>query len=150
MRIVRVEGLPNVRRLGVQSPYCKWRLVGSDQREVASSRTMPGIKGGVSPQWETQSFWIVLSGCGGVSALNGLTLYFVVKTAGMLPKTSITIAEGSYRLHDVFKSDVGTDGKWEDMNLGLTAKEVHAGVLHFKMQHRHEQQLPPRKKLIHG
>jgi hypothetical protein len=77
--VLRVDNLRRVRLVGKQSPYCKWKLFDPSGQEVASGRTKRHVKGGCSPNWNTQPFLIPLPKA--LTTLKGCSLLFVIKTA---------------------------------------------------------------------
>ncbi|TMW61252.1 hypothetical protein Poli38472_013715 [Pythium oligandrum] len=128
MRIVSIQGLPNVRRVGKQRPYCRWRFIDINQRDVASDRTQPHDKDGLNPRWEAQPFWIKLPSDGATS-FDGCTLYVMVETAGFVPGTCVMIAEGSHSFQDVAKT--ATIGKSDELSFNLSSSGKPAGRLHL-------------------
>ncbi|TMW58612.1 hypothetical protein Poli38472_010171 [Pythium oligandrum] len=126
--ITRVGGLPNVLAIGKQSPYCKWRFVGSDHAVLACGQTKSDTDRVTTPHWK-DVFEVELPN-NGAASLDGSTLYFVVKTADFLGFSSSIIAEGAYRLPNKRKTE---RGRWINGNTDLVSDGAPAGALHFKL-----------------
>lgn len=58
--ILGAQGLPNVRRVGTQRPFCEWALVDLSGRTVTSGRTGSDDSNPASPDWSKQLFLVPL------------------------------------------------------------------------------------------
>ncbi|TMW58626.1 hypothetical protein Poli38472_010185 [Pythium oligandrum] len=131
LRIMGVENLLNIRHIGKQSPYCKWKLVSPNGRVIASSRTLHDVGGGTDPSWKGQTFLFDLPD--GIASLENTILVFRVKTTRGW-RLSDEIAMGSVTIRDVEGMGLAT-GDWQENTITLLHKKGElAGRLRFYLR----------------
>ncbi|TMW58615.1 hypothetical protein Poli38472_010174 [Pythium oligandrum] len=132
VRLMGVQNLPNIRLIGKQSPYCKWRLINMRGENVASGRTAPHSGGGSNPKWSEQTFMVELPH-GGLEALQKCTLVARVK-AERGWGFSEEISSGSYVLRDLNTSALEA-GAWQAHEVALLHKHGElGGMLTFQIR----------------
>ncbi|TMW58614.1 hypothetical protein Poli38472_010173 [Pythium oligandrum] len=132
IRFMGVRNLRNVRFVGMQSPYCKWKILATDGSELASGRTPRDKHGGCNPDWSTQAYSITIKG--ERAALEDCTLLCIIKTRTATQVLRETIAKGSYVFFDMNKEEIG---KWKEQHVALLAKGEPAGLLRVQFQLPH-------------
>jgi hypothetical protein len=82
LEILGAQDLPSVRKLGVQSPYCKWKITDPTGQELASGRTHKHNRGGRSADWSGHAS-VIRTGPT-IKTLAGCKFCAVVKTATVI------------------------------------------------------------------
>ncbi|TMW58627.1 hypothetical protein Poli38472_010186 [Pythium oligandrum] len=131
LRIMGVQDLMNVRLVGTQSPYCKWKLMTDKGEIIDCGRTFPHESGGTNPIWKSQTFMVDIPG--GLISLDDCTLVFRVKTARGW-QLSEEIAMGSFTLRDVDINDLQSGQWYEYSTTILHNKGELAGTLLFHLR----------------